>query len=52
MVENIPLVNSGLLGSCSKREIGILKGGFSLKGYYKGVLCNLGTYRVMGENIR
>lgn len=23
---------------------------FSLKGYYKGVLCNLGTYRIMGEN--
>ena len=21
-----------------------------MKGYYKEVLCNLGTYRVMGEN--
>lgn len=21
-----------------------------MKGYYKGVLCNLGTYRVMGED--
>lgn len=21
-----------------------------MKGYYKGVLCNLGTYRVMSEN--
>lgn len=21
-----------------------------MRGYYKGVLCNLGTYRVMGED--